>query len=121
MAERIGNTRAAGSRAMISEAERRFPVRVRLAVPAGGFGQRLDAIYVWLDQNCGADGWIMTPAGLRGVVNDAVAVYFRDAALAAGFVARWCRHRLPEIAEGAFVVRDDDPAPPRRAPAHRTP
>jgi hypothetical protein len=31
----------------------------------------------WLDQNCGADGWKMTPTGLRGVVNDAVAIYFR--------------------------------------------
>ena len=30
----------------------------------------------WLDENCGADGWAMTPAGLRGVVNDAVAIYF---------------------------------------------
>jgi len=62
-----------------------------------------------------------TPAGLRRVVNDAVAVYFQDAALAAGFVARWCRQRLPEIAEGAFVVREDDPMPPRHAPLHRTP
>ena len=33
----------------------------------------------------------MTAAGLRGVVNDTVAIYFRDAALAAAFVARWCR------------------------------
>jgi hypothetical protein len=32
----------------------------------------------------------MTPAGLRGVVNDAVAIYFLDAALAAAFVSRWC-------------------------------
>jgi hypothetical protein len=41
--------------------------------------------------------------------------------LAAGFVARWCRQLLPEVADGAFVVRDDDPTPPRRAPLHRTP
>ncbi len=112
---------AAGSRAMIADAERRFPVRVRIAVPSGGFGRRLEAIYAWLDQNCGADGWKMTPTGLRGVVNDAVAIYFQDASLAAGLVARWCRQRLPEVAEGAFVVRDDDPAPPRSAPSHRTP
>jgi len=62
----------------------------------------------------GQDGWMITPAGLRGVGNHAIAIYFQDAALAAGFVARWCRQRLPEIEEGAFVVRDDDPAPPRR-------
>ena len=112
---------AAGSRAMIADAERRFPVRVGFAVPSGGFGRRLEAIYAWLDQNCGADGWKMTPTGLRGVVNDAVAIYFQDATLASGLVARWCRQRLPEVAEGAFVVRDDDPAPPRSAPSHRTP
>src|SRR3954451_3382127 len=116
-----GTTMAAGSRAMIADAERRFPIRVRIAVPAGGLGQRLNAIYAWLDQNCGADGWKMTPAGLRGIVNDAVAIYFQDAALAAGFVARWCRQRSPELEEGAFVVRDDDPVPPRPAPAPRTP
>jgi len=106
---------------MIADAERRFPVRVRTAVPAGGFGQRLDAMYAWLDENCGADGWMKTPAGLRGVVNDAVAICFRHAALAAGFVARWCRQRLPEVTDSAFVVRDDDPVPPRRALAHRAP
>ncbi len=105
---------ATSSRAIIADAERRFPVRFRLAVPPGGFGRRLEAMYAWLDQNCGADGWMITPAGLRGVVNDAVAIYFWDAALAAAFVARWCRQRLPQIADGAFVVRDDDPAPPRR-------
>lgn len=112
---------AARSRVMISDAERRFPVRIRIAVPVGGFGQRLDATYTWLDQNCGADGWMITPAGLHGVANDAVAIYFRDAALAAAFVARWCQQRLPEIADGAFVVRDDHPAAVRPALLHRTP
>src|SRR3954470_260751 len=112
---------AAGSRTMIADAARRLPVRVRIAVPSGGFGPRLNAIYAWLDQNCGADGWRIAPAGLRGVVNDAVAIYFQDAALAAAFVARWYRQRLPEIEEGAFVVRDHNPLPPRRAPLHKTP
>ena len=112
---------AAGSRAMIADAERRFPIRVRIAVPGGGLSQRLNDMYAWLGQNCGSDGWLITPAGLRGVVNDAVAIDSVYAALAAGFVARWCRQRLPEIAEGAFVIRDNDPAPPRPAPSHRTP
>ena len=44
----------------------------------------------WLDENCGADGWAMTPSGMRGVLNDAVSIYFPDAALAGAFVARWC-------------------------------
>src|ERR1041385_5531935 len=78
---------------MIGEAERRFPVRIKMAVPAGGFGTRLTDINAWLDTNCGADGWAMTPAGLRGVVNDAVAIYFLDPASAAGFLVRYVQGR----------------------------
>jgi len=63
----------------------------------------------------------MTPAGFRRIASSAVAICFRDAALAAGFVSRWCRQRSPEIEESAFVVRDDDPLAPRRTPLHRTP
>jgi hypothetical protein len=37
------------------DAERRFPVRVRIAVPPEGFGSRLDQIIAWLDANCGFD------------------------------------------------------------------
>ena len=43
-----------------------------------------------LDENCGADGWAMTPSGTRGVLNDALSIYFADATLASAFVARWC-------------------------------
>ena len=75
---------------MLTKAERRFPVRIRVEVPEDGFGRRLTELNAWLDQNCGADGWAMTPSGLRGIVNDAVAVYFADPALATAFVARWC-------------------------------
>ena len=32
---------AASSKLMITEAERRFPVRIRLALPVGGLGKRL--------------------------------------------------------------------------------
>jgi len=53
----------------------------------------------------------MTPAGLRGVVNDAVAIYFLDAVAAAAFVSRWCAGSNVEISEGAFRVREDQPAP----------
>jgi hypothetical protein len=79
----------ASSRLMITQAERRFPVRVRIGVPVGGFGGRLNQMQAWLDQNADADGWAMTPSGLRGVVNDAVAVHFADVAIAGTFVARW--------------------------------
>ena len=77
-------------REMIAMAEQRFPVRIRLGVPPGGFGQRHTDITAWLDENCGADGWAMTPSGMRGVPNDAVSIYFLAATIASAFVARWC-------------------------------
>ena len=112
---------AASSKLMIGDAERRFPVRIRIAVPPQGLGARLDRIKAWLDENCGADGWAMTPSGLRGVLNDAVAIYFHDPALASAFVARWCRGYRTQTVTGAFQVRDDAPPPRRPAPLHRTP
>jgi hypothetical protein len=41
----------------------------------------------WLDENCGADGWAMTPSGTRGVLNDALSIYFGDPTLASALVA----------------------------------
>jgi hypothetical protein len=106
---------------MITEAERRFPVRLRVALPAGGFGTRLTAIHEWLDQNAGADGWAITPSGSRGVVNDALAIYLADATIASAFVARWCAGHKAEAADGLFRVRDDEPAPRIGAKPHKTP
>jgi len=57
----------------------------------------------------------MTPAGVQGVVNDATAVYFLDAAIAAAFVGRWCATSRVEITKGVFRARDDAPEP--RIPA----
>jgi hypothetical protein len=61
-----------GGKQAVREAERRFPVRIRIAVPPEGLGSRLDQIIAWLDANCGADGWAITPSGICGVVNDAL-------------------------------------------------
>ena len=61
-------------RDMIVSAERRFPVRIRIGVPPGRFGQRYAEMSAWLEENCGADGWAMTPSGMRGVLNDAVSI-----------------------------------------------
>jgi hypothetical protein len=112
---------AASSKFMITEAERRFPVRVRLAIPVGGLGERLNQMHTWLDQNAGADGWAMTPSGIRTVINDAVAVYFADATIASAFVARWCAGHRAETADGLFRVREDEPAPRIGAKLHKTP
>jgi hypothetical protein len=108
-------------RDVIISAERRFPVRIRIGVPPGGFGQRYTEMTSWLDENCGADGWAITPSGMRGVLNDAVSIYFPDATLASAFVARWCAGYKIETAEGVFRVRTDEPTARTTTSLHRTP
>lgn len=97
------------------EAERQFPVRVRIAVPPDGLGRQLELMYAWLDQVCGPAGWNSAPAGLVGVMNDAVAFYFDDAAFAHAFVNRFCYgYRPVEVnrsVEGAFSLRTETPTP----------
>ena len=63
----------------------------------------------------------MTPSGVRGILNNAVPLYFADATLASAFVARWCVGSKVETAEGVFQVRQDEPAPRIGAGLHRTP
>ena len=77
-------------------------------------------MHKWLDENCGADGWVRAPAGTRGV-NDALAIYFLDAAVASAFVARWCARNRAVVADGIFQVREDEPAVRVPAKAHKTP
>ena len=108
-------------REMILMAERRFPVRVRIGVPPGGFGQRYPQITAWLDGNCGSDGWAMTPSGMRGVPHDAISIYFADVTLASAFVARWCAGSKVETAGGVFQMREDEPARRVGAGLHWTP
>jgi hypothetical protein len=102
---------AASSKLRIMEAERRFPIRIRIGVPLEGLGGRVDQMRAWLDGNCGANGWAITPSGMRGVLNDALSIYFLDPTLASAFVARWCAGYMVETAEGVFRVRDDEPTP----------
>jgi hypothetical protein len=112
---------AASSKLMMVEAERRFPVRIRIGVPLEGLGARLDQMRMWLDGNCGADRWAMTPSGVRGVLNDAISIYFADAMLASAFVARWCIGSKAETMGGVFQVREDEPASRIGVGLHRTP
>ena len=102
---------AASSKLMMIEAERRFPVRIRISVPLEGLGAQLDQMRAWLDGNCGADGWALTPSGMRDVRNDAMSIYFIDPTLASAFVARWCAGYKVEAAEGVFRVCVDEPMP----------
>jgi hypothetical protein len=78
-------------------------------------GERLNRMH-WLDQNAGADGWAMTPRGIRGVINDAVAVHFADVTIASAFVTRWyqaqrasngMRDMIPAFSTGAFCPDTD--------------
>jgi hypothetical protein len=106
---------AASSRLMIAEAERRFPARIKIAMPPEGLGRQLTDMMAWLDANCGAGNWAIAPAGLRGIVNNAVAIYFLDTALANAFVARWCIGYRTAV-NGNFRVCEDAPPPhPRQA------
>jgi hypothetical protein len=75
----------------------------------------------WLDENCAADGWAMTPSGTRGVLNDALSIYVGDATLASAFVARWCVGAKVETVGGVFQVREDQPEPRVGSGLHRTP
>jgi|SRR5215467_6410880 len=104
-------------REIITMAAHRFPVRVRIAISPDGLGHA--QITAWLDENCGSDGWTMTASGIRGVLNDAVSLYFADATLASAFVARRCVGSKVETAGGVFQVREDEPAPRVGAGVHR--
>ena len=108
-------------REIITTAERRFPVRIRLGVPPNGFGRRHTEMTAGVDENCGADGWAMTPSGVRGVLNDAVSIYFLDPMLAGGFVARWCAGARIEVECGVFRIREHEPTSRIGAAPHRTP
>jgi hypothetical protein len=44
----------------------------------------------------------MTPSGIRGVLNDAVSLYFADATLASAFVVWWCVGSKVETSGGVF-------------------
>jgi hypothetical protein len=63
----------------------------------------------------------MTASGARGVLNDALSIYFADATLASAFVARWCIGAKVETAGGVFKVREDELTPRIGAALHRTP
>jgi hypothetical protein len=95
-------------------------MRVRIAVPPEGLGHQLEIIHAWLDETCGIEGWATAPAGLAGVVNDAVAFYFSDAGFAHAFVARFCCGYRLETIEGPFAICSGAPPARRDARARKT-
>src|SRR5215467_15333938 len=99
-------------RAIVAEAELKFPVRIVIKVPEGGIGTRYKPMTDWLDENCGIRGWSITPAGTRGIAIDAVAIYMNGPTCALAFAARWC---VPGDPSGFYEFRPDEPE--RRVPA----
>jgi hypothetical protein len=68
-----------------------------------------------------ADGWAMTPSGTRGVLNDALSIYFGDATLASAFAARWCVGAKAETTGGYSRCARMNRNPRVEAGLHRTP
>ena len=106
-------------RAIVADADRRFPVRLLVKVPEGGVGQRFVPMTEWLDEHCGVDGWSITPAGTRGLLNDALAVYVNTPACALAFVERWL---VPgDDPPGFYDLRQDEPEKRGPGPGHFSP
>src|SRR5215469_11985301 len=61
--------------------------RKRGGANAGGLSGGRNAQLIGLP--CGSDGCAITPSGVRGVLNDAISLYFVDPPLANAFAARW--------------------------------
>ena len=92
-----------GALPVVAVTERAKPCRVLIAAPPSGFDGQLHIMRAWLDRVCGPDNWATAPAGLSGIVNDAIAFYFADAAVARAFVARFaCGYR---VASGTPLAR----------------
>jgi hypothetical protein len=72
-------------------------------------------------ENCGADGWAIASSGTRGLLNDALSIFFADATLASAFVVRWCMVAKVETAGGVYQVREDEPEARVGAGLHKTP
>lgn len=56
--------------------ERAFPVRIKIAVPQGGLGNRSDDLTQWLNHHVGRGQYATHGASERGI--DAIGIYLRD-------------------------------------------
>jgi hypothetical protein len=93
-------------RQITDKAEERFPLRIVIRTPSGGFGQRYTTMMDWLDEHCGIGGWLIGPAGTRGIRNDAIGVYVGNPTCALAFIARWC---VPGDPPGMYEFRETEP------------
>jgi hypothetical protein len=58
--------------------------------------------------------------GNARVINDAIAVYFRDATMAVAFAARWCGAVARGASDSILRARDDETAGRIPARPHKT-
>ena len=94
------------TRASISD-DRYFPVRVRIGVPQGGFGEQLNVMHGWLNMHAGRGNFAIhsAPNDLNASLRtDAAVLYFVDIAVARAFVERFAcglavvQRRTPVVA-----------------------
>ena len=111
----------------ILDAERRFPVRIRVAVPSEGLSVSLDRIVAWLDAQLRC-GWVDLDSIKRARRRQRCAGHlFRRYNARTAFVARWCVAQKVDILDGVYRVRGDEPTPrvgasrPASSPACRNP
>jgi len=71
----------------------------------------------WLDYNCGPDGWMIAPTACAASSTTLWPSISSTLRLPQPLF-RWCRQPLLDVADGAFVVRDDEPAVRRSAHPH---
>lgn len=76
------------------DAEKRFPVRLRLLVPKQGYGAAHGEMHDWLRERVGDDGFAEAASYSVTMPVDTSYWYFPTIELAAAFKARW----------GEFVV-----------------
>ena len=75
-----------------AEADRRFPVRIKIAIPSTGLGTLLVEMEMWLDRELGREGHGKSPATAIGT--DATAYHFQDLDDAHRFLAAFPTLRL---------------------------
>ena len=66
--------------------EANFPVKVKITVPEGGFGNQLNDIHAWLSENLPRSDYAYHSDGRNGT-GQVTAYYFRETEVAGHFVA----------------------------------
>ncbi len=81
-----------------------FPVRVKIAVPQGGFGRALHEPLIWLENELGPGNY--AHHGTTSVGGDATAFYFRDVEAARAFLST---HHSLILADGTESIGYNSP------------